>query len=94
MIDSTVGKHPSILESRRYTCTWQDFFFSTHEIQTGLRTRFIVQNVSKLPSVDTLVMTNVDVHAIVSTIIHGLKIIATFNWLKPRVKKKHIPGCC
>jgi hypothetical protein len=27
-------------------------------------------------------------------IIPGLKIMTTFDWLKPRVLTTHIPGCC
>jgi ribonucleotide monophosphatase NagD (HAD superfamily) len=38
-----------------------------HEIQTGLQTRFIEMYPS-LPSVDVLMMTNVDIHAIATTI--------------------------
>jgi hypothetical protein len=73
---STVGKYrnPDILESR-CTCTWQDLFFSTHEFQAGLRTRFIVQNVSKLPSVDILVMTNIDIYAIAVLEMRASKIL-------------------
>jgi hypothetical protein len=32
-----------------------------------------------------------------NTVIHfipGLKIMTTFDWLKSRVEKNHIPGCC
>ena len=51
------------------------FFFSTHEFQAGLRTRFIVQNVSKLPSVDILVMTNIDTYAIAVLEMRASKIL-------------------
>ena len=33
------------------------------------------------------------VHAIKYIFIPGLKIITTFDWLKPGYKKKHITGC-
>ena len=44
------------------------FFVSAHEILTRLLTHLIHLNVSKLRSVDILVMVNVNIHVIVSTI--------------------------
>ena len=58
---------PKILESRRWTCTLQDFLFQ-HARNPRRFTNLIHWNVSKLPPVSILVMANVDIHGIVSTI--------------------------
>jgi hypothetical protein len=57
---------PKILESRRWTCSWQDFFLRARN--PSRCTNMIHWNLSKLPSVYIIVMANVDIHAIVLTI--------------------------
>ena len=65
---STVGEHrnPEYIGVEEMYMHLAIFFFSVHEIQTGLRTRFL--NISKLLSLDILVTAIVDIYAIVSTI--------------------------
>ena len=57
---------PKILESRRWTCTLHYFFSARTKSKQDYE--LIRWNVSKLPSVDILVMANVFIHAIVPTI--------------------------
>jgi hypothetical protein len=45
---------PKILESRRWTCSWQDFFLRARN--PSRFTNMIHWNLSKLPSVDIIVM--------------------------------------
>jgi hypothetical protein len=57
---------PKILESRRWTCTLQDLF--SEHTKSKQDYELIQWNVSKLPSVDILLMGNVVIHTIVSII--------------------------
>ena len=57
---------PKILESRRWTCTLQDLF--SERTKSKQDYELIQWNVSKLPSVDILLMGNVIIHTIVSII--------------------------
>ena len=58
---------PSILKSRICTCTWEDIFFQRTRNSNRIKNQ-IPWNVSKLPSVAILVMANVNIYAIVSTV--------------------------